>query len=208
MSISISQINLDSEVHREIVMKLCNRNNFYKDDVYIELYRNFPPERKSKMIELLGISHFNNINNEFNKHIEEKFDGLKSIGYFITIEKDNKKKVAGFIIYNLEEIMNKSGLKSYLLFILIDKTYQKNGLGTKLIEKYIEDLTQKNILYATVKIENKILSDFYKKFGFDKHSDLIESEDDGIHELLHYISQPNILVIKKLKTLFKIVNQI
>ena len=118
MSISISQINLDSEVHREIVMKLCNRNNFYKDDVYVELYRNFPPERKNKMIELLGVSHFNNT---FNKFIEENFAGLKSIGYFITIEKDNKKKVAGFIIYNLEEIANKSYLKSYLLFILIDK---------------------------------------------------------------------------------------
>ena len=202
MSISISQINLDSEVHREIVMKLCNRNNFYKDDVYIELYRNFPPERKSKMIELLGISHFNNT---FNKFIEENFSGLKSIGYFITIEKDNKKKVAGFIIYNLEEIANKSYLKSYLLFILIDKTYQKNGLGTKLIEKYIEDLAQKNILYATVKIENKILSDFYKKFGFDKYSDLIESEYNGIHELLHYIPQPKIRVIKNLKTMFNIV---
>ena len=202
MSISISQINLDSEVHREIVMKLCNRNNFYKDDVYIELYRNFPPERKNKMIELLGVTHFNNT---FNKFIEENFAGLKSIGYFITIEKDNKKKVAGFIIYNLEEIANKSYLKSYLLFILIDKTYQKNGLGTKLIEKYIEDLTQKNILYATVKIENKILSDFYKKFGFDKYSDLIELEYNGIHELLHYIPQPKIRVIKNLKTMFNIV---
>ena len=205
MSISISEINLYSEVHREIVMKLCNRNNFYKDDVYVELYRNFPPERKNKMIELLGVSHFNNT---FNKFIEENFAGLKSIGYFITIEKDNKKKVAGFIIYNLEEIANKSYLKSYLLFILIDKTYQKNGLGTKLIEKYIEDLAQKNILYATVKIENKILSDFYKKFGFDKYSDLIESEYNGIHELLHYIPQPKIRVIKNLKTMFNIFNQI
>ena len=112
-SFAISNINLQTESHRRIIIKLCERNNFYKEDVYAELYRDAPPNFKTDLIAL----------DRYNKFIEDlnsKFVGLESIGYFITIEKDNRKKVIGFIIYNIV----KKSHNSYLLFILIDKKYQ------------------------------------------------------------------------------------
>ena len=117
-------------------------------------------------------------------------------GYFITIEEEGKKKVSGFIIYNIEIEIK----KSYLLFILIDKKYQKNGLGTELINKYIKDVEEKMILYASVKIENREVSNFYKKFGFDNHSNLIEYIK-GKYEMLHYIPKKSLKVLLVLKCL-------
>lgn len=194
MSISITNINLHFEPHREIVMKLCNRNKFYETDVYSELYRDLHPAFKKIAIETRGL-------NEYNKFIEDLFSGLESFGYFVTIEEAGKKKVAGFIIYNIEnyDIEKKLG-KSYLLFILIDKKYQNNGLGTKLIHKYIETIEEQKLIYATVKVENKEVAAFYKKFGFDNHSDIIDSEK-GKYELLHYIPSTSLKVLKLFKLL-------
>ena len=195
MSISISEINLYSEVHREIVMKLCNRNNFHEGDVYMELYKDFPREHKNQIIELIGKSEYDKRTKKF---IEERFIGLESSGYFITIEKASKKKVVGFIMYNVEEMTKKSDL----LFILIDKNYQNNGFGTKLVDKYIEVIIQKKLLYATVKVENKIVYNFYKKFGFDKHEDLIKSEK-GIYEYLHYIPSYSLQALNIIKKIIQ-----
>ena len=184
---SISPINFNFEPHREIIMKLCDRNNFHKEDVYIQIYRDMSPVFKKIVIDLRGI-------NEYNTNIENMFLGLESSGYFITIEEDCKKKVVGFVIYNIEQATQ----KSYLLFILIDKKYQNNGFGTKLLDKYIQDIEEKKILYATVKIENEIVGNFYKKIGFDNHSNLIESEI-GKYQLLHYIPKPALQTLNIIK---------
>jgi ribosomal protein S18 acetylase RimI-like enzyme len=172
MSVSISNINLQFEPHREIIMRLCKRNKFYENDVYVEIYRDLPPAIKNIVIETRGI-------NEYNKCIEELFAGLESFGYFITIEEAGKKKVIGFIIYNIEKKMK----KSYLLFTLIDKKYQKNRFGTKLLNKYIETIRENKLLCASVKIENKEVATFYKKFGFENLINSVECR----YEVLHFI---------------------
>ena len=184
---SISPINLNSQHHREIIMKLCDRNNFHKEDVYIEIYRDLPPVFKKMSIDLTGVT-------EYNRTIQNQFLGLECSGYFITIEEDCKKKVVGFVIYSIEQATKKSDL----LFILIDKKYQKNGFGTKLLDKYIQDIEEKKILCATVKIENEIVGNFYKKFGFDNHSNLIDSEV-AEYELLHYIPKPALQALNIIK---------
>jgi ribosomal protein S18 acetylase RimI-like enzyme len=189
MSISISPINFNFEPHREIIMRLCNRNNFHKEDVYVQIYRDFPPVFKKMVIDLKGIK-------EYNTDIENLFLGLESSGYFITIEEDCKKKVVGFVIYDIEQATQ----KSYLLFILIDKKYQNSGFGTKLVYKYIQDIEEKKILCATVKIENEMVGNFYKKFGFDNHSNLMESEI-GDYELLYYIPKPALQALNIIKQL-------
>ena len=180
-------INFNFEPHKNIIMRLCERNNFYEDDIYFELFKDFPHKIKKSVIELLGQDEYNK---RLNEQLEKSFSGLESFGYFITIEEEGKKKVAGFIIYNIELAVK----KSYLLFILIDKKYQKNGLGSELINKYIKDVEDKMIIYASVKIENREVSNFYKKFGFDNNSNLIENTK-GKYEMLHYITKKSLKVI-------------
>lgn len=180
---SLIQINFNSESHKAIIMKLCERNNFYKNDVYLEIYKDFPVEFKNKAIEQLG-------KREYEIHVKKPFIGLESYGYFIMLE----TKVVGYLIYNIE----KSIQKSYLLFILIDKKYQKKGYGSILIEKYLKEIEEKTILYATVKVESEELEKFYKKNGFDNHSDLIENEA-GEFTLLHYFPKPSFRVLSMIK---------
>jgi len=186
---SITNINLSSNAHKEIIMKLCNGNKFHEGDVYLEINKDFPPDYKDKVIKLIGIS-------EYNKKIEGIFKGLEHFGYFITVEENSRKKVVGFIIYNIEKIQN----KSYLLFILIDKKYQKNSFGTKLVNKFIEEVEEKKLFYATVKVENELVTNFYKKFGFDKHSDLIETEVDEKYDILHYFPKGSAKALKLIKS--------
>ena len=190
---SIVSINFNFAPHKNIIMKLCERNNFYEGDIYFEIFKDFPPEIKNSGIKLLGEDEYNKRSNE---QIKKAFGGLESFGYFITIEEEGKKKVSGFIIYNIEIEIK----KSYLLFILIDKKYQKNGLGSELINKYIKDVEDKMIIYASVKIENREVSNFYKKFGFDNHSNLIEYIK-GKYEMLHYIPKKSLKVLLVLKCL-------
>jgi len=186
---SITTINLSSAAHKEIIMKLCDRNKFHKEDIYLEINRDLPPVFKEKAIKLSGIS-------EYNKKIEGIFKGLENFGYFITVEENSKIKVVGFIIYNIEKIQN----KSYLLFILIDKKYQKKCFGTKLVNKYIEEIEEKKLFYATVKVENELVANFYHKFGFDKHSDLIKTEDNEKYDILHYFPNGSAKALKLIKS--------
>jgi ribosomal protein S18 acetylase RimI-like enzyme len=190
---SIVPINFNFTPHKNIIMKLCERNKFYEGDVYLELFRDFPQKIKNNVIKLLGEDEYKQILNKQNK---KTFDGLESFGYFITIEEEGKKKVVGFIIYNIELEFK----KSYLLFMLIDKKYQKNGLGTELINKYIKDVEEKMIIYASVKIENREVSNFYKKFKFDNHSNLIENIK-GKYEMLYYFPKKSLEVLLSLKCL-------
>jgi ribosomal protein S18 acetylase RimI-like enzyme len=190
---SIIPINFNFSPHKNIIMKLCKRNNFYEDDIYLEIFKDFPPEIKNNVIKLLGEDEYKK---NLDKQNKKTFDGLESFGYFITIEEEGKKKVAGFIIYNVELKVK----KSYLLFILIDKKYQKNGLGTELINKYIKDIEEQMIIYASVKIENREIKNFYKKFGFDNHSNLIENIKEN-YEMLHYIPKKSLKLLLFLKRL-------
>ncbi len=83
---------------------------------------------------------------------------------------------------------------------MIDKKYQKKSYGSILIGRYLKDIEEKTILYATVKVESEVLEKFYKKFGFDNHSNLIENEDYEF-TLLHYFPEPSLkafTIIKKL----------
>jgi len=192
---SIVPINFNFAPHKNIIMKLCERNNFYEADVYFELFKDCPPEIKNNMIKLIGKNEYKK---NLDKQIKKTFGGLESSGYFITIEEEGRKKVAGFIIYNIEIEVK----KSYLLFILIDKKKQKNGLGSELINKYIKDVEEQMLIYASVKIENREISNFYKKFGFDNYSNLIENIK-GKYEMLHYIPEKSLKVLSLVKRVIK-----
>jgi GNAT superfamily N-acetyltransferase len=194
MSISISNINLYADAHRNIVMKLCERNKFCEDDVYAELYRDAPPHLKKRLNTL-----DKRLYRKFMDNLNERFSGLESNGYFIIIEKNDKKKVVGFIIYNINESIQASSL----LFILIDKKYQNNGLGTILVTKYIQEVDDKKLLGANVKIIDEKVEKFYKKMRFDEYPDLIKSEK-GQYKVLHYIPADTLHLLRAFKCIEKL----
>jgi RimJ/RimL family protein N-acetyltransferase len=152
---SLIQIDFDFSPHKEIIMKLCNRNKFYEDDISVIVNRDLPTNYKNYLIKIVGVEKYEN-------HNKNLFTGLKHFGYFIIVEENLKKKVIGFIIYHIKEKFR----GSELLFILIDKKYQNNGYGTMLLNKYIQDINEKKIMISIVKIENKEMCNFYKKTGF------------------------------------------
>ena len=200
MADNILKINLHSEEHKNIIMKLSNRNDFFKDDLYTSIYRDAPFEIKKKMIEFTDIT-------TYNEEIKKLFVGIESYGYFIIINEDNKKKVVGFIIYDIGKDTEETEpelilYKSELTFILIDKKYQNRGFGTKLINKYIQDMKniEKKLIHASVKFENKKLDTFYKRNGFNDYSDLFEINNSKYNRL-YYIPSISLIKLKTIKLL-------
>ena len=44
---SIVSINFNFAPHKNIIMKLCERNNFYEGDIYFEIFKDFPWRNRS-----------------------------------------------------------------------------------------------------------------------------------------------------------------
>jgi ribosomal protein S18 acetylase RimI-like enzyme len=183
---SIIPIDFNLDVHKDIIMKLCVRNTFNVDDIYLEIYKDLSP----KWCVFLNTEEKKK---DFRNFIKSKFNGLTSYGYFIIEKKDTgKNSVLGFIIYNIEIdniVINNREIevkRSDLLFILIDKKYQRKTLGGKLMKKYIGDLLDKKISIAGVKIESRELKEFYKKYHFTEKKNIVICEE-GEYEKLYFI---------------------
>lgn len=158
----IIPINLKFEPHKQIIMKLCTMNKFYEDDMYIELYRTFHPRYKDFYLKFKTEDYINKATNEFLKN----FDGLDSFGDFMYIEENGKKKIIGFLIYNIDQKTR----ESTLLYLLVDRKYQNKGYGSELVKKHIDHFYKNEIRISIVKCKNDKLKNFYKKFGYDEHS--------------------------------------
>lgn len=176
---SLISIDFDFSPHKDIIMKLCSRNDFYENDVYSVINRDIPINLKNNLKKIVGVEKIEKSINELKK----RFIGLNHFGYFIIVEENLKKKVIGFIIYHIKEKFR----GSELLFILIDKKYQNNGYGTMLLNKYIQDLNEKQLIMSIVKIEKNETGNFYKKTGFKYLT------TDDKYDILCYVGNTKIL---------------
>lgn len=78
--------------------------------------------------------------------------------FFIAIESSTK---CGFILYNL-------GLdQSDILQIAVNKTIQKNGIGTLLLEESLKFFSNGHEILLEVRESNKKAVSFYRKMGFE-----------------------------------------
>ena len=169
---SIVPLNFSDPQHRAIIMKLCSRNSFYEDDVYAEVHRDVP----KKMKDMLSAEQCDKLKQELMK----SWGAVISRGYFIIDKEKGKNSVVGFVIYDIE----KQTPVSSLLFLLVDKKYRNQSFGTTLMQKYMADIHELNIIAARVKSESPRLNEWYSKFHFKKHG--ITSCDSSQFELLHY----------------------
>jgi ribosomal protein S18 acetylase RimI-like enzyme len=168
---SIVPVNFSDSQHKAIIMKLCGRNKFYEGDVYFEIYRDVPENLKN----MLSVEEYDRVK----KNLLEGCNKAISRGYFIIDKEKGKNSVVGFLIYNIEKQISVSSL----LFILVDKKYQNQSFGTTLMNKYMEDIRDLNILMARVKSENG-LNEWYNKFHFKKHDSFHNTSSE--YEVLHY----------------------
>lgn len=94
------------------------------------------------------------INNNFNKvnDIDELINNNEIIGYYL----DNI--LVGFLVYKkLYEVID-------LLYIVVDQSYRRKGIGSKLMESLL-DLDYERIMLE-VDVSNKSAIKLYKKYNF------------------------------------------
>ena len=164
-TMSIIPIDFSNITHKHIIMKLCKRNNFYEDDIYTEIYREIPPKIHKHMMMLC-----NDANTKMNEFIRQTYENVVSYGYFMIDKQESRNAVVGFSIYNIE----KTRIRSELMFILVDKDYQNRGFGTSLIKHYLNIIDNEK-LFARVKCEktDDLIIKWYKNNGFKYYLNII-----------------------------------
>lgn len=85
--------------------------------------------------------------------------------YPLGIYKDNK--MVGFILYDFDDEIKGWSMSRFM----VDKKYQKKGIGKIALQKFIEFFKNKYggiKLYTSAEVDNQVAIDLYEKFGFEK----------------------------------------
>ena len=115
------------------------------------------------------------INNNFDKvnNLEELINDNKIIGYY----KDNK--LIGFLMYEQSyEIID-------IIYVVVDKLYRHNGIGSILINELLKKDCEKIML--EVRCDNEYAIKLYKKFNFkiiNIRKNYYENNDAYVMELI------------------------
>ena len=151
-------VNFNSVAHKDIIISLCKRNDFYENEVASFIYIDDFIKMKQYIIKLHG--------NLSDKICQMIFADMQKIrvdnlsGFLLTIKADGKTKVIGFAIYRRHE----NGVYE-LIFILIDKKYQSQRHGSFLLNAY-HDVIGNNTSIISLEVKDIKRFEFYKKFGY------------------------------------------
>lgn len=83
---------------------------------------------------------------------------IKNATYVVLAIDTQKKKLAGYITALSDKV-----LSAYIPFLEVEKSYQKNKIGTTLLKKILEQL---DTIYMIDIVCDKELTSFYQKAGF------------------------------------------
>jgi ribosomal protein S18 acetylase RimI-like enzyme len=151
MDYKIKDIDFDSEQHKKIIMKLCERNNFSIHETYFILYE----QVKQEFINDTGLTQ--------EKALQYMKDEIRlyenKTGKFICL----KNKVCGFIYIGHTNFF----AISEIIFLLIDKKYRNKGFGKALVEEAKKICKNEHTLRVAVEEKNV---DYYTKFGFTEYA--------------------------------------
>ena len=161
MKHNFTHIDFNKKIHKNYIQKPIKRNQFYINDI------------KTQYLNDYDLDDFQDyplhIQNKMKKELKNKLNiyTIQQRGIFITtLKNDNKIGICGFLLYNIDDLIH-----YHLTFVLIDKNYQKNGLGTTLLKKLIEIfnvecVNDHKLINIAVKVEADKNLSFYLKNGF------------------------------------------
>ena len=117
----------------------------------------------------------------FGQHYEK--DNIIDYDFFVAF--DNGKIVGSLITENKRNAFTSRKIRSYIYTISVDPKYQRNKIGTKLMEFFIESMKDYGKLTLHCRKSKPFLYDFYHKFGFDKSKEIITNyKNDTILKMI------------------------
>lgn len=88
-------------------------------------------------------------------------------------------KMVGFLLYDFDDELNGWSMSRFM----IDKNYQKQGIGKVALKKFLEFFVQKYghiQLYTSAEVDNIVAILLYEKMGFNQ-GEVFEYEVFGVH---------------------------
>jgi GNAT superfamily N-acetyltransferase len=96
--------------------------------------------------------------------IKSRYGNSTKYGYFMIDQQNSRNSVVAFILFcttTRDDI-----LKSELQYILVDKNYQGNSFGTRLINQFLKEITKMGVVHASAQVDKEDILGWYHKFGF------------------------------------------
>lgn len=109
----------------------------------------------------------------FDLTLSDSFDEVKKMIKFnpglCLVGRNNQGKLIGAVLGGFD------GRRGWIHHLAIDPSYQRKGLGRKIIIELIGRFKLKNVVKLKLEIleSNKDVIDFYKKMGWDFRSELV-----------------------------------
>ena len=151
-------VNFNSVAHKDIIISLCKRNDFYESEVASFIYADDNIKLKPYLMKVYGEQPEAVWKKVFADVQKRHIHNLS--GFFMIIKADGKTKVIGFAIYRRHD----NGVYE-LIFILIDKKYQSQRHGSFLLNAY-HDAIGNNTSIISLDLKDIKRFEFYKKFGY------------------------------------------
>ena len=102
------------------------------------------------------------------KYLSSSFH-QESLSY---VAKDGIETIGGIIMV-YEDIV-----KNWIRLLIVDKKYQRSGIGSRLLRKVIKNMKKDESLFLDTGTENKGAIKFYKKHGFKLKGKIAELYND------------------------------
>jgi ribosomal protein S18 acetylase RimI-like enzyme len=155
-------INFNDTNHKNYILKLSKRNNYHYDTIGLIIKKTMP----TQIITMLKTCGFTE------DEISEKILEYNKINGGSWGENDNykglfiikNKKVIGYIVYCIDNY------KTEIMYILIDKEYQKQGIGLRLLN-YVKEILKKSNEKVIMACIDKDSKEWYLKNGFISEED-------------------------------------
>ena len=180
MNFTIDNYDANEPSYKAILYDMSVRNNFHPADVYTNIH-NFEkiPPTILNLIPSLPTKQIRNeyLHNLMNHLKQEKKDYIVK-GY---IAYDQSKNIIGFLLY--DDIID-NPVEIELTFILVDKEYRKSGVGTMLLNRFID-----SFLDVPKIINVKIDSKYYVEKWYRKHEFITREECKQQYPMVDFVDR-------------------
>ena len=184
----------DEEKHKKGIYELSQKNNFYPEDVFLNVYsfKQISPSMLT-LIKNLPNKTTDEKNAMIHKFVKFLSNDLNEWSVFGLVAFNSKNEIVGYLLYTVLK-HNPTGYE--LTFLLVDKEYRKNGIATSLMQGFFQKLINIPAL-VKVKLEIKENTTLYKMYNFksadetEKRCRLLNGllkQNDTIYTYLYYMN--------------------
>ena len=167
--------DLSNKFHVQSIIKLVDKYNFYKDDIYFSLTGKLHPSLKGKLPSHILDMTLKMMTDFAKGHVNN---------FIVAKPKGNPGRIIGFIFWDYDTKKTSDGCCS-LHYLFVVPEFRNQGIATTLMQKFLKwtDVNGRKTMDVDFSVVDARLILFYKKFGF-KYIPVVSEKNKNSRQLL------------------------